>query len=289
MENRRSCANLIEIKRKKFDFFIFCYLLVFYEMTSVYTTNPTMNTNAYDMESGSNSPYEDITIKKFGSISARHHFVQKVFCNLTVMLTLTGLSCYAFMTHPNLKEFSESQRGLHLQYACIAILFGTVFAVICCDRIAKQFPQDYGILTLFTLAQSYLLGSVCNRYSPNVVILAGSATLGITMALTLFAFQTKYDCTGAAGFLFGALCGLIIVNIVNIFVKSSDLQLIASCAGVLIWTAYIVVDVQMIVGGKHHKYQFEEDEHVFATINLYLDIVNLFVTLLKLIDGDNDN
>ena len=78
---------------------------------------------------------------------------------------------------------------------------------------------------MFTLAQSYLLGSVCNRYSPNVVILAGSATLGITMALTVFAFQTKYDCTGAAGFLFGALCGLIIVNIVNIFVKSSDLHI----------------------------------------------------------------
>ena len=33
----------------------------------------------------------------------------------------------------------------------------------------------------------------------------------------------------------------------------------------------------MIVGGKHHKYQFEEDEHVFATITLYLDIVNLFL------------
>ena len=83
-------------------------------------------------------------------------------------------------------------------------------------------------------------------------------------------------------------CGLIIVNIVNIFVKSSDIQLMA-CAGVLIWTAYIVVDVQMIVGGKHHKYQFEEDEHVFTTINLYLDIINLFVTLLKLINGNNDD
>ena len=68
-----------------------------------------------------------------------------------------------------------------------------------------------------------------------------------------------------------------LVNIINIFVKSSSIQLIASCAGVLLWTAYIVVDVQMIVGGSHHKYQFEEDEHVFATINLYLDIINLFI------------
>ena len=255
----------------------------------VYATNQMTTATMYnDVEVGQTN-YEDISINKFGSVHKRNKFVQKVFCNLTVMLTLTGLSCYAFMTHPNLKEFSESRRGLHLQYVCIAILFGTVFAIICCDRIAKQFPQDYGILTLFTLAQSYLLGSVCNRYSPNVVILAGSATLGITMALTVFAFQTKYDCTGAAGFLFGALCGLMIVNIVNIFVKSSDVQLMASCAGVLIWTAYIVVDVQMIVGGKHHKYQFEEDEHVFATINLYLDIINLFLTLLQLINGNNDD
>ena len=253
---------------------------------SVASQNPvTLQDN--DLEYGTNYQ-NDICIKKFGSISSRHRFVQKVFCNLTVMLTLTGVSCYAFMTHSNLKDFSESKSGLHLQYVCAAIMIGTVFAIICCDRVAKTFPTDYGILTLFTLSQSYLLGSVCNRYSPNVVILAGSATLGITMALTLFAFQTKYDCTGAAGFLFGALSGLIIVNIVNIFVKSSDIQLIASCAGVLIWTAYIVVDVQMIVGGNHHKYQFEEDEHVFATINLYLDIINLFLTLLKLINGNND-
>jgi len=257
---------------------------------SIAPSNPVTHQDSGDLEYGTNSYYQqDISIKKFGSISSRHRFVQKVFCNLTIMLTLTGLSCYAFMTNTKLKNFSESKQGVHLQYFCVAIMFATIFAIICCERVAKTFPTDYGILTIFTLTQSYILGSVCSTLSPNVVILAGGACLGITMALTLFAFQTKYDCTGAMGFLCGALTGLIIVNIINIFVKSSSIQLFASCAGVLIWTAYIVVDVQMIVGGKHHKYQFEEDEHVFATINLYLDIINLFLTLLQLINGNNDD
>ena len=258
-------------------------------MSSGYSQNITTIYNPNDLENGQTCVYQDLSLKKFGSIRKRHEFVQKVFCNLTIMLTLTGLSCYAFMTEPNLKNFSQSHHGIIIQYLCIALMFATVFATICCENMAKTFPADYGILAIFTLSQSYLLGSVCSRISPNIVILAGGACLGITMALTLFAFQTKYDCTGAAGFLFGALTGLIIVQIINIFVGSSDIQLITSCAAVLIWTAYIVVDVQMIVGGKHHKYQFEEDEHVFATITLYLDIVNLFLALLQLLSSNNDD
>ena len=257
-------------------------------MSTATASNPT-NLDNYDIENGFQTNYTDVAICKFGSITKRNYFVRKVFCNLTIMLSLTALSCYAFMTQPNLKDFSQSRSGVNLQWLSIAILFGTIFTIICCDSIAKSYPYDYIILSIFTIAQSYLLGTACNNYSPNIVILAGGACLGITFALMLFAFQTKYDCTGAAGFMFALLTGLIIVNIINYFVKSSTVQLVSACAGVFIWSGYIIIDVQMIVGGKHHKYQFEEDEHVFATINLYLDIINLFLSILELLSGNRDN
>ena len=118
---------------------------------SVVPQNP-IHSQDNDLEYGTSSYYQqDISIKKFGSISSRHRFVQKVFCNLTVMLTITGLSCYAFMTNSKLKSFSESRQGDNILYLCIAIMFGTIFAVICCERVAKTFPTDYGILTIFTL------------------------------------------------------------------------------------------------------------------------------------------
>lgn len=46
---------------------------------------------------------------------------------------------------------------------------------------------------------------------------------------------------------------------------------------------YLVFDTQLILGGKHRKYQVSPEEYVFAALNLYLDIVSLFLLLLQLI------
>ena len=75
-----------------------------------YPNNPTTAAMYNDIEGGQTN-YEDIFVKNLVQFYKRNKFVQKVFCNLTVMLTLTGLSCYAFMTHPNLKELLSHGEG----------------------------------------------------------------------------------------------------------------------------------------------------------------------------------
>tara|TARA_B110000977_G_scaffold88120_1_gene117124 strand:+ start:7012 stop:7779 length:768 start_codon:yes stop_codon:yes gene_type:complete len=218
------------------------------------------------------------------SIGLRNKFIQKVYANLSVMCILTALSCYAFINNNKLQSFSTSDSGKALIWICLIILITTIIITICFDSIAKVFPYDYGILTIFTICQSYILGTTCVQYSSNIVVMAGISTIAITLALTLFAFQTKYDCTGTGGFLLASLTGLIVIQIVNIFVHSSSIQLLAASIGLIIFSAYIIYDTQMIVGGSHRKYQFSINEHVFATINIYLDIVNLFINLLQLLD-----
>ena len=219
------------------------------------------------------------------SLELRNKFIQKVYANLTVMCLITGLSCYAFMTNNELKNFSTTNSGQALTWISFIILFTTIIIIACFDKIAKVFPYDYGILTIFTVCQSYILGAMCIQFDSNIVIMAGIATIAITLTLTLFAFQTKYDCTGMGGFLLSSLTGLIVIQIVNIFVKSSSIQLMAASFGLIIFSGYLVYDTQLIVGGTHRKYQFSTDEHVFATINLYLDVVNIFINLLQLLDN----
>ena len=69
------------------------------------------------------------------------------------------------------------------------------------------------------------------------------------------------------------------------------LKTIYALFGCLIFSLYIVYDTQKVVGGKHHKHQFGTDEYVFAALNLYLDIINLFLYLLEILrmlqGGDN--
>ena len=54
--------------------------------------------------------------------------------------------------------------------------------------------------------------------------------------------------------------------------------------GALIFSLYIVYDTQMMMGGKH-KYSLSPEEYIFAALNLYLDIINLFLYLLSIFGG----
>ena len=59
------------------------------------------------------------------------------------------------------------------------------------------------------------------------------------------------------------------------------LQLVYAWAGALLFSFFIVYDTQLIVGGKH-SHEFSIDDYAFAAISLYLDIVQLFLYLLRI-------
>ena len=58
-------------------------------------------------------------------------------------------------------------------------------------------------------------------------------------------------------------------------------------AGALVFMVYIVYDTQLMIGGKH-KYSLDPEEYVFAALNLYLDIINLFLYLLSIIGASKN-
>ena len=65
------------------------------------------------------------------------------------------------------------------------------------------------------------------------------------------------------------------------------MRLIYALIGTLLFAGFIVYDTQLIVGGKHKKLQFGIDDYVFAALNLYLDVINMFYYLLLLTGGDS--
>ena len=78
--------------------------------------------------------------------------------------------------------------------------------------------------------------------------------------------------------------GLIVLMMMGLFTFFlPGLQLLYSGAGCLLFSFYLVYDTQLILGGKHKKYQFGVDDYVFAALNLYLDIINLFIYILSIL------
>ena len=85
------------------------------------------------------------------------------------------------------------------------------------------------------------------------------------------------------GILVCILFGLMIFGIVMIFVAYNKyLQMVYGGAGALIFSLYLVYDTQMMMGGDH-KYSISPEEYVFAALALYLDVINIFLFVLRLV------
>lgn len=126
-----------------------------------------------------------------------------------------------------------------------------------------------------------------NCYCLLQVIWAVGICAVVTLGLTIFAFQTKIDFTVMGGVLFVAVIILIIFGIVAMIFPGKTIILIYASIGALIFSIYIIYDTQMMIGG-NHKYSISPEEYVFASLNLYMDIVNLFLYILTIIGASRD-
>jgi FtsH-binding integral membrane protein len=134
-----------------------------------------------------------------------------------------------------------------------------------------------------------MLGIMCLFQDAASVGLAAAMTAAVTFGLTLFACFTKIDFTGAGAYLVAALWALIICGVIGaVFGGSYGIpwsQNLYAGLGCILFSLFIVYDTQLIVGGKHKKYQFSLDDYVFAALNIYLDIINLFIYILQILNS----
>lgn len=226
--------------------------------------------------------YED------NQIVDRMAFVRRVFSILFVQLLVTfGIVCI-FSYIDAVGEFAQSNPAI--LWTVIVFMFVFVIMLACCQNLARNYPTNVILLGVITMLISYLLGAVASTYTAESVVLAILITLVVTLALVLFAFQTKIDFTMLNGILFVSLIVLILFGILSAIWCSGRsceiLHIVYAAVGALIFSTYIVVDTQMILGG-NHKYQYAQEDYVFAALSLYLDIVNLFLMILGL-SGNRD-
>lgn len=220
------------------------------------------------------------TEMQFSDTFVRHAFIRKVYGLLSAQLIVTMAIMAPFVFSDEAKNFARTSPGLLI--ACMVVTFVVIFAIACFDGARKKFPLNLILLAIFTMAEGVLMGYVVAAYEAKEVALAVLITFIVVVALTAFAFQTKWDITGFAPYLFVGLIVLMIFGFVLIFWTGQTARLIYAGLGCLLFSGYIVLDTQLMMGGKH-KYSISPEEYIFATLNLYLDIVNLFLFILRII------
>jgi modulator of FtsH protease len=117
-----------------------------------------------------------------------------------------------------------------------------------------------------------------------LIAMAAGGTGAIFFALAGVAATTKRDFSNMGKFLFAGVILLLVAIVANIFFQIPALALAISAIAVVIFSAYILYDINRIVHGG-------EDNYITATLAVYLDIYNVFVSLLQLLmafTGDRD-
>jgi FtsH-binding integral membrane protein len=222
---------------------------------------------------------------KFGGTVAeatlpiRMQFIRKVYSILTVQILLTTvLSSISF--------FNASYRNwIHEHFwVMIVSLVGALGFMFLTYWKRKSYPTNLLFLSGFTAFEAYAISVVTSYYDAHIVVQALVITLAIFVALTVFACQTKYDFTHWMPYLFGGLWLLIIFGFMAAFFPyNSSVELVYGGVSALIFSGYILVDTQLIM----RHYHIEEE--IAAAISLYLDIINLFLSILRILNSQQNN
>lgn len=146
-------------------------------------------------------------------------------------------------------------------------------------------------LGLYSVLEGLFFGLIVQVYSSQDVTMAFVSATVMFIVLALMGTNTKKDLSGIGRQAMAALIALIIVMIINIFLKSSIITLVFSFIGVIIFAALIAWDSQ-----RFRQMYIQYGNQVNATnlaimgaLQLYLDFVNLFIQLLNIFTGLGGN
>ena len=129
-------------------------------------------------------------------------------------------------------------------------------------------------LTVGVIVQAYTAGSVTTAF------LSASAMFG---AAAIYGATTKRSLAGLGGILFMGVIGLLVAIVLNLFLQSSAISWLISIVGVVIFTALTAYDAQRIQSGDVAAATGSlEKGAVIGALHLYLDFINLFLFLLRL-------
>jgi FtsH-binding integral membrane protein len=223
-------------------------------------------------------------------------YMIRVYNYMAIGVALTGVAgwlAFSMAVNTNaagaitsLTPFGSLVFSLPGQIGLFVVTLGLVFFVSW--RIDKLSPS-----TAFTLFMVYaaLLGvmlsiifAVYTQASITRVFFISAASFG---ALSLYGYTTQRDLSAIGSFLMMGLIGLILAMLVNLFLKSTMLDFIISCVGVLVFAGLTAWDTQKI----KEMYDPMDDgtvagrKSVMGALTLYLDFINLFLFLLRLL-GD---
>ena len=208
--------------------------------------------------------------------------MRKVYVWMTLALVITGFTAYFVATNATLLSLIYSTPAVMwiLIGVELAIVIGVTAAI---NRLSL--PVATLLFVLYSVINGALLSSIFLVYTMASIAKVFFITAGTFAAMSIYGYTTKSDLTSMGKIVMMALIGLIIATVVNLFLKSSGLDMILSYAGVLIFVGLTAYDTQKIKQMCMQAPDMSEQMQKYALIgalSLYLDFINPFIYLLRI-------
>ena len=218
----------------------------------------------------------------------QQRFMVRVYNWMCGGLALTGIVAYIVASDPALMKaiFTSPIIMIGLVIAQLGLVFWLAARIMHMSAMTAMTAfMGYSALTGVTFSSIFVV------YTASSITSAFLVTAGTFAAMSFVGYTTKKDLTSLGGFLFMGLIGIVIASVVNMWLHNPAIYWVTTYAGVLIFVGLTAYDTQRIkemniIGNEGT----EEDtkEAISGALMLYLDFINLFLMILRLMGGSRD-
>jgi len=195
---------------------------------------------------------------------------------ISVLVTVVGA------TYTMSNEYLLAQITQHPWWS-LAAVFVPLFAA---QGARNRFPLNIALVLLFSFAMGALIGPPIAFYSQGgteLVTQAATITIGAFGILTLYAFVSRRDFSAWGSFFIVGLFVLIATSVLNMFFGNATSELWLAGGTVLVFSGLLVFDTWRL------RNVYGPEDYVMAALQIYLDLLNMFLAVLRLLGGGRRN
>ncbi|ASS40020.1 Bax inhibitor-1/YccA family protein [Fusobacterium sp. oral taxon 203] len=214
-------------------------------------------------------------------VRSSNNFLRKVFLYMILGIAISfGTGAYLLYFNQGLLStlFNYYQ---FLVIAELAMVFSISFFI---NKMSSSLARI--LFFAYSLVNGITLTVIGRIYAPQVIFYAFMITLTIFVVTAIYGYTTQEDLSSYRRFFMVALISLIILSIINAFMRVGMLEWVITIGGVVIFTGLIAYDVNRI---KAISYQLADGDNeamekmgIIGALNLYLDFINLFIYILRI-------
>lgn len=215
-------------------------------------------------------------------------YLQNVFLYMAVGLGFTGFISYFVGSSYTLMTTLFATPGLML--GLVLVELGLVFYLSA--KITTMETQQAKILFyIYSAVNGLTLAPIFVVYTGASIATTFFVAAAMFLSMAIYGYVTDKDLSTMGGFLVMAVFGIVIASLINIFLHSSAMSFVISAVGVIVFTGLTAYDMQKI-----KSMYFEGDTEaisgkkaILGALCLYLDFINLFISLLKFLGVRRDS